>query len=113
MEESSMKIAKMTNYVFALAMALGLSVSQAQTTASASQQAKSPGQLLFEEKCRTVAGEMVYRKIEDVDGLLLTKVRPSAGDAGWADVMWPDEVRIAMLGAGSMEPNGAGRRIAA
>ncbi len=47
------------------------------------------GKALWEEKCRTVAGEKIYRKVENVEGLLLLKVRPNAGDREWADRMWP------------------------
>ncbi len=44
---------------------------------------------LYEEKCKTVAGEKIYRTVSDVDGIVLLKVRPQAGDREWADVMWP------------------------
>lgn len=47
------------------------------------------GKALFEEKCRTVAGEKIYRKVDNVEGLLLLKVRPQAGAREWADSMWP------------------------
>lgn len=47
------------------------------------------GKLLFEEKCRTVAGEKIYRTVRDVDGVLLLKIRPRANDSNWADLMWP------------------------
>lgn len=47
------------------------------------------GKALWEEKCRTVAGEKIYRKVENVEGLLLMKVRPERGDREWADRMWP------------------------
>ena len=47
------------------------------------------GKTLFEEKCRTVAGEKIYRKVENVEGLLLMKVRPQAGDREWSDRDWP------------------------
>ena len=47
------------------------------------------GKALFEEKCRTVAGEKIYRKVENVEGLLLMKVRPPAGDAQWSNRDWP------------------------
>ena len=50
---------------------------------------KSAGQLLFEEKCQTVAGEKIYRKVENVEGVLLLKVRPNASEREWADRMWP------------------------
>jgi hypothetical protein len=47
------------------------------------------GKALFEEKCRTVAGEKIYKKVDNVEGLLLLKVRPQAGEREWADSMWP------------------------
>ncbi|MDO8789726.1 MAG: hypothetical protein Q7J42_16750 [Sulfuritalea sp.] len=47
------------------------------------------GKAVWEEKCRTVAGEKIYRKVENVEGVLLMKVRPQAGDREWADRMWP------------------------
>lgn len=47
------------------------------------------GKALFEEKCRTVAGEKIYKKVDNVEGLLLLKVRPEAGGREWADPMWP------------------------
>lgn len=47
------------------------------------------GKLLFEEKCRTVAGEKIYRTVLDVDGVLLLKVRQRANESNWADLMWP------------------------
>ncbi|CAN5447652.1 hypothetical protein BH11PSE11_BH11PSE11_31060 [soil metagenome] len=51
-------------------------------------EAKS-GKALYEEKCRTVAGEKIYRKVENVEGIVLLKVRPQASDREWADRMWP------------------------
>lgn len=47
------------------------------------------GKALWEEKCRTVAGEKIYRKVENVEGVLLMKVRPERGDRQLADRMWP------------------------
>lgn len=47
------------------------------------------GKALFEEKCRTVAGEKIYRKVENVEGLLLMKVRPERGDRELANPDWP------------------------
>ena len=44
---------------------------------------------LYEEKCRTVAGEKIYRTVLDVEGIVLLKVRPEAGGREWADLMWP------------------------
>ncbi len=47
------------------------------------------GRALFEQKCASVAGEKIYRKVENVEGLLLMKVRPPAGDAQWSNRDWP------------------------
>ena len=47
------------------------------------------GKTLFEEKCRTVAGEKIYRKVENVEGLLLLKVRPLRGGTELAYRDWP------------------------
>lgn len=47
------------------------------------------GKALFEEKCRTVAGEKIYRKVENVEGVVLLKVRPERGDSELSDRMWP------------------------
>lgn len=47
------------------------------------------GKALWEEKCRTVAGERTYKTVPDVEGLVLLKVRPKAGDREWADPNWP------------------------
>lgn len=46
------------------------------------------GKALFEEKCRTVAGEKIYRKVENVEGVLLMKLRPDRGDAELANRDW-------------------------
>lgn len=47
------------------------------------------GKALWEEKCRTVAGEKVYKTVADVEGLVMLKVRPQASDREWADPNWP------------------------
>lgn len=47
------------------------------------------GKALWEEKCRTVAGERIYKTVPDVEGLVLLKLRPEAGAREWADPMWP------------------------
>jgi len=47
------------------------------------------GKVLWEEKCRTVAGERIYKTVPDVEGLVLLKLRPEAGSREWADTMWP------------------------
>ncbi len=55
----------------------------------ATQARMTDGKTLFNEKCATVAGEKIYRKIENVEGVLLMKVRPQAGDAEWSNRDWP------------------------
>jgi hypothetical protein len=76
------------------------------------------GKALWEEKCRTVAGEKIYRKVENVEGLVLLKVRPQASDREWSDPMWPgaafaleartDEYIVTFLGyEHSSSPTGA------
>ncbi|UTW07170.1 hypothetical protein [Pseudomonas benzenivorans] len=47
------------------------------------------GQALWEEKCRTLAGEKIYKTVADVEGLVLLKIRPQASDREWADPNWP------------------------
>lgn len=59
------------------------------------------GKALFDEKCRTAAGEKIYKTVPEVEGILLLKVRPKAGDREWADRMWPGA-------AFAVEPTGDG-----
>ncbi|MDP5240885.1 hypothetical protein Q9Q94_15190 [Uliginosibacterium sp. 31-16] len=47
------------------------------------------GEALFKEKCSSVAGMKIYRTVENVDGLLLLKVRGTPGEREWRDPMWP------------------------
>jgi hypothetical protein len=47
------------------------------------------GKAYFEEKCRTVAGERIYRTVPDVNGVLLMKVRPQRSQTELEDPMWP------------------------
>lgn len=47
------------------------------------------GKALWEEKCRTVAGEKIYRTVDNVEGLLLMKIRTSGSSGGWEDPNWP------------------------
>lgn len=49
-----------------------------------------PAKALFEEKCRTVAGEKIYRTVENVEGILLQKVRPPRSVSTWTPPMSPD-----------------------
>ena len=55
----------------------------------ATQARMTDGKTLFNEKCATVAGEKIYRKVENVEGLLLMKVRPDRGDVELANRDWP------------------------
>lgn len=48
------------------------------------------GKEIWEEKCRTVAGEKIYRKVENVEGLLLMKIRPQRSEKDLADRWWPE-----------------------
>lgn len=43
----------------------------------------------FEHYCRTKAGEKIYRKVRDVEGVLLVKVRPQPTSKQLADAWWP------------------------
>lgn len=47
------------------------------------------GKTLWEEKCRTVAGEKIYKTVKDVEGIVLLEVRPQVGAREWADPNWP------------------------
>lgn len=44
---------------------------------------------LWNEKCTTVAGQKIYRKVEGVEGILLLKVRSAAGENEWHDRNFP------------------------
>jgi hypothetical protein len=59
------------------------------------------GKALFDEKCKTVAGEKIFKTVADVEGVLLLKLRPKAGEREWADPMWPGA-------AFAVEPTGEG-----
>jgi hypothetical protein len=95
-----------------LALVLATLLVAARQTTSPPAQAQQPGALsiqervqrgraLFDEKCRTVAGEKIYKTVPDVEGVLLLKVRPQAGEREWADRMWPGA-------AFAVEPTGEG-----
>ncbi|MBK6638122.1 MAG: hypothetical protein IPH08_03375 [Rhodocyclaceae bacterium] len=47
------------------------------------------GRALWEQKCRTVAGEKIYRTVDNVEGILLMKLRPNRGEREWNDPDWP------------------------
>lgn len=46
-------------------------------------------EVLYKERCATSAGEKIYRTVENVEGVLLLKVRPERGDQEWSNQMWP------------------------
>ncbi len=86
-----MKAQDLRRLAVALAMIATASCAQAPQTGEreATQARMTDGKALFEERCRTVAGERIYRKVENVEGLLLMKVRPQAGEAQWKSRDWP------------------------
>jgi hypothetical protein len=47
------------------------------------------GKALFDEKCKTVAGEKIYKTVRDVEGVLLLKIRPRPRGNELSDKMWP------------------------
>jgi hypothetical protein len=47
------------------------------------------GKALFEEKCKTVAGEKIYKTVPNVEGVLLLKIRPDTKGNELSDKMWP------------------------
>lgn len=59
-----------------------------QNSRKAAMERATKGKALFEEKCRVVAGEKIYRTVDDVDGISLLKVRPPRGDRELADRLW-------------------------
>lgn len=84
-----MKMKSHMSRVTCLLLTLLLAACHSPGIAPAAPPAKSAGELLFEEKCRTVAGERIYRTVEDVEGIVLLKVRPARGERELADPMWP------------------------
>ncbi|MBK6638128.1 MAG: hypothetical protein IPH08_03435 [Rhodocyclaceae bacterium] len=62
---------------------------QATGTPSDAAQRAHAGEALWEEKCRTVAGEKIYKTVPDVEGLVLLKLRPKAWQPEWSDPYWP------------------------
>ncbi|WP_153117532.1 hypothetical protein [Rhodocyclus tenuis] len=47
------------------------------------------GKALFDEKCKSVAGEKIYKTVPGVEGLLLLKIRPRHSQREESDWMWP------------------------
>ena len=43
---------------------------------------------LFEKRCEN-AGVKIYKTVENVEGILLLKVRPKSNTRDWGDPMWP------------------------
>src|SRR6218665_2584961 len=58
------------------------------------------GKALFDERCKT-AGEKVYKTVEDVEGVLLQEVWPSASDSDRHDPHWPNAGLTRQYGAES------------
>ncbi len=78
--------------LLALALAACAQGPQAERQAAEREATKArmtDGKALFDEKCANVAGEKIYRKVENVEGLLLMKVRPERGDRELANRDWP------------------------
>lgn len=83
-----------THPIRLLALAIALTASGCQSTVNTPQNPQvvdmaKAGKAYFEEKCRTVAGEKIYRTVPDVEGVLLMKVRPARGQTELEDPMWP------------------------
>lgn len=77
-----------------LALALVLAASGCQSVSNTPQNPEvvamaKAGKAYFEEKCKTVAGEKIYRTVLDVEGVLLMKVRPRKTETELQDPMWP------------------------
>ena len=78
--------------LFSLSL-LGACASQHGTASSADRDAvaamSKAGKDYFDEKCKTVAGEKIYRTVQDVEGLVLLKLRPQPTETQLEDPMWP------------------------
>ena len=77
-----------------LALALVLAATGCQSVSNTPQNPEvvamaKAGKAYFEEKCKTVAGEKIYRTVPDVEGVLLMKVRPARSETELQDPMWP------------------------
>jgi len=44
---------------------------------------------LYEDRCKNVAGIRIYKTVQDVEGVLLMKIRPNRSDNELADPNWP------------------------
>ncbi|MEJ5129184.1 hypothetical protein WH367_24320, partial [Comamonas sp. MYb21] len=47
------------------------------------------GRAYYENKCKTIAGEKIYRSVVDVEGIFLIKIRPFISENQLKDPMWP------------------------
>lgn len=52
-------------------------------------QSKKAASALFDERCKTEAGVKIYKTVQNVDGVLLLKVRPKAGENEFQDRYFP------------------------
>lgn len=76
-----------------LALVIALAVAGCQSTVNTPQDPRvvemaKAGKAYFEDKCKTVAGEKIYRTVPDVEGVLLMKVRPQRSQTELEDPMW-------------------------
>lgn len=79
--------------LLALVLSLGL-IGACQSTVNTPQdphvtEMAKAGKAYFEDRCKTVAGEKIYRTVPDVEGVLLMKVRPQRSQTELEDPMWP------------------------
>jgi hypothetical protein len=44
---------------------------------------------IYNNACKNIAGEKIYKTVPDVEGILLMKVRPNATDKEYSDPSWP------------------------
>lgn len=44
---------------------------------------------IYNNACKTIAGEKIYKTVPNVEGILLMKVRPHATDREYSDPYWP------------------------
>lgn len=87
-------MSRITHFVRLLALGMALAVSGCQSTVNTPQNPQvvdmaRAGKAYFEEKCKTVAGEKIYRTVPDVEGVLLMKVRLPETATELEDPMWP------------------------
>jgi hypothetical protein len=85
---------RITHSIRPLALAIALAVSGCQSTVNTPQNPQvvdmaKAGKAYFDEKCKTVAGEKIYRTVPEVEGVLLMKVRPDRSQTQLEDPMWP------------------------